>query len=571
MKLYLIAFTVIVSFSCSTFFNRTPANSNAEIHKPRHVIVTVHGLSGNAETWGHFSEITQNYLPLINPNYEVVISHFIYPTGVSEKLSTFDFANLLNQHIESLFHDRPLQPDDKISLLAHSQGGLVSYIWFFSRILNDSLDQKYMKQVDSIITLGTPFWGSKLASMLTDPANIDLVPLVNLLGSPVTRRELKDMSFGSDAIHTFRQLAIKLDTDPALQSKLNSLPIRLINIIGLLPPAPKEGANPLLANNNAATASKLTKKAIHLVYKYFSNSDPDQKHIESDIAVMVPSARWNFIYAQPQEITANKKIDPTTFHHFTNLVKNSKFITVESSHLPFDADNTLSMAYINKSCLKVEDCKHPTYRWILKHLANCENINLSNLAGTSAHKPDCDKNEFEKIIQKMKVVNQEQYNANLSITTALQTYSVQIEMKLKAGEIFKFPVKYFIRDPKNQDELNNWKLNEPSLLGKVINLHRDKSAKSIGSSSDKIIYVGPRSERRGVDIVSRESKDIAGNDIIRLNIVGYIKQTANQDSLENMTSIPITISLPGLPVVDMDIAIQPGYSTYIPLDYTQVK
>jgi pimeloyl-ACP methyl ester carboxylesterase len=359
MKSFALLLVVVTSFSCSTIFNRQPATAVSQ--KPRHVIITVHGLSGNALTWGSFGPITENYLTQIDPNYDVQVSNFLYPTGQSEKLNTFDFANALNSHIESLFRDRPLEPQDRISLVGHSQGGIVSYIWFFSRILNDQLDQKYIKQVDTIITLGTPFWGSKLATILTDKNYPNIVPLLNIMAeTPITHRELEDMSYGSDSLHTFRQLAIKMDTDPNLENRLRALPVRLINILGVLP----KNQDDIFANRNANAVSKFGRKIIGAIYNMFDyKKDNGVSRVESDIAVPIPSGRWNFIYSKPHQVAEGQNlIASSEFHHFNNLVdrNRSKFLFTESVHLPFDNDNTLSMAYINKTCAKPETCEHPT-------------------------------------------------------------------------------------------------------------------------------------------------------------------------------------------------------------------
>lgn len=565
MRLYVLLLAILTNLSCSTLFNRKPANSTN--YKARHVIITVHGLSGDALTWGDFSGITKNYLEQIDRNYDVIVSNFTYPTGRTESLTTVDFANLLNKHIENLFKDQPITPDDRISLVAHSQGGVVSYIWYFSRVLDDKLEQKYIRQVSSIITLGTPFWGSKLASMLTDKNVPNMVPLLNLFAeTPVSRRELTDMAFGSDVINNFRQLAIKMDSDPKVKAKLDTLPVRLINIMGILP----EKQESLYATSDVNNVSGFAKKLLSYIYKLFRNSANGPDRVESDIAVMVPSGRWDFIYSPIQKINSGSNhIAADQFNHFTNLVDRSKFLFTESAHLPFDNDNTLSMAYINKSCEKVETCNHPTYRYILQHLANCKS-------------QACDPEKYTQIIEGLKNVKGSfysdekgdvrltQHQSYKNIKKHLQTFSLQIDMKLKPGQISRFPVKYFVGQNLDTEGKTIWELREPTLLGKVIDLKRDQYQISKSSPTDLAIYIGPTSERRGIDIISRESKTVDGNDVIRMNIVGYVRKTAKTDIRETakLLVIPLSINLPGLPSVDIEAAVQPGYSTYLPLDYT---
>src|SRR5690606_7915045 len=71
-----------------------------------------------------------------------------------------------------------LNENDKISFITHSQGGIITLVWLYHTFLmtddkyaglRDSalhferLNPQYFKHVRNFITLGTPFWGSKLA------------------------------------------------------------------------------------------------------------------------------------------------------------------------------------------------------------------------------------------------------------------------------------------------------------------------------------------------------------------------------------------------------------------------
>jgi len=237
LSLFLVLATII---SCSHLQNRTPSNASST-NKPRHLVITVHGLSGNKETFGYFGEATKKFLSALNPNEEVIPTNFLYATGKSENQGAYDFAmgpQGLGAYIKAQFADRPLTKEDKISLVGHSQGGLVAYMWFFNTVASQGEGYEYAKQVDSIITLGTPFWGSKIASILTDENNFDIIPLIKKFAPPefkMTRREIADLAYGSDTVNAFRKMAITLDNNPALVKEIESLPVRLVNIIGILP------------------------------------------------------------------------------------------------------------------------------------------------------------------------------------------------------------------------------------------------------------------------------------------------------------------------------------------------
>ncbi|MEZ0392920.1 MAG: esterase/lipase family protein, partial [Pseudobdellovibrionaceae bacterium] len=447
---------------------------------------------------------------------------------------------------------RPLTPEDKISIVAHSQGGIIAYMWFFDHLMREPRDIQFAKQVDSIITLGTPFWGSKLASILIDPTNVDLIPFIKAFGGSeyrMSRREITDMAFGSDVVHSFRKMAVQLDMDPEFNKKLRSLPVRLINLTGIMP----QDKNKIFSSPQTSTVSSFTKKMINFVYRLFARNNANGGRVESDIAVTVPSSRWDFIYTPPKQVTSDLQISSAEFRNFENLVKRSKFIYSETVHLPFESENTFSMAYINQSCLQVETCNHPTFRYILEQLANCpEN--------------SCDPQAFNDVILKMKVVNIDQHLKNRNLQSTLHSFAIQIGVKLKAGSIDRFPVKYFKKGPINpESDQETWVLNQPELIGKVLNLKRDKNQRSVSSNKNYTVFIGKKSETQSIDIVSKAATQNEFYDTMRINVIGSIRFAGDVD--EDVV-VPLEVNLPGLPRVKVDTLVRPGYSTYLDLDYS---
>jgi hypothetical protein len=566
MKLMASLFGLLFIISCSHFSERTPTGSVSSSGKPRHVIFTVHGLSGNEETFGYMGEASKLYLSQLRPNYDVETINFIYPSGQSEKEGAYEFAfgpKGLNNFVKNYFKDRPLTSNDKISFVCHSQGGLIAYIWFFSHTLQQGDDFKYVKQTDSIITLGTPFWGSKIASILTDRRNFDVIPLIKAFAPDnfkMSRREIADMAFASDVVDTFRTLAIKMDSDEKLSQIIKALPIRLVNITGILPT--KQEDIYTSDSKDGMMASGLTRKIINKIYSIFAKSysvNEDNNRIESDIAVLVPSSRWDFIYTPPTKVNQNLHIGAGQYKNFSQLLDRSEFLFTESAHLPFDTKNTTSMAYVGPNCLKVETCDHPTFRYIVKALANCVDGNL------------CENAPYDNIIEKMKAVNIEDYNEFKALSTTLKTYSVQINIKLNPGQIDQFPVKYFKKKHESEREslgLDSWEFDENTLQGNVIDFKNDKKTQLSKGSTDKYkIYIGDKSEIHSVDIVSRRATKSDPFDRLRVHVTGRVEDKTGFTNRKYM--VPIEIKLPGLPQVKMDTMIQPSYSTFTELDYTQ--
>ena len=555
-KIYLL-FIFVVSLSCSHFGERNPS---AVAFKPRHVVITVHGLSGSKETFGYFNEATQKYLTELNPNYDVKTVNFVYPTGRSEKNGAAEFAlgpQGLGQFIKDQFADRPLTISDKISLVGHSQGGLISYLWFFTGVMNQNEDFKYIKQVDSMITLGTPFWGSKISSILTDKRNVDIIPFIRLFAPDnfkTTRREISDLAYGSDTVDLFRRLAIQMDNEPALDEQIEKLPVRLINITGVLP---RDKSDLFVSKKSESLISGTTKDLINLVYKLFNKSISGNRRVESDIAVPVTSSRWDFIYTKPKRISQDTFINAKDYQDFAHFSKRTKVYFTESAHLPFDTNNTFSMAYINKACLEVETCDHPTYRYVLKQLANCENNG------------QCRPDAFKNIIEKMDSVNSEEYNNFRAIKDSLQSFAIQINMKLKPGQIDAFPVQYFKQKNRGDSDITgyeHWEFDEYSLQGKVIDLMNDRKTQiSVASTAQVEIILGDKSERQSVDVVSRKATAADPFDRLRVNITGRISDL-QKDRAQNY-EVPLEIKLPGLPDVKLNVLIRPSFSTFTELDF----
>ena len=89
-------------------------------NKPRHAVFLVHGFSGGPKTFGDLKFVLCNHLEEAQPDYHIEINTFVYNTG-KKGLTTYDFAKALGGEIAS----RKLIATEKLSLVSHSQGGLI--------------------------------------------------------------------------------------------------------------------------------------------------------------------------------------------------------------------------------------------------------------------------------------------------------------------------------------------------------------------------------------------------------------------------------------------------------------
>jgi hypothetical protein len=158
--------TLVVATGCSTFFKRKPANMAA---LPKHYIMTLHGVRGNAQSYGQFHELIKTHLEKVDPTYEVIPLNYTYQTAQKD-YTPHKAAQELNAKLDK---DIPvLRPEDKISVVAYSMGGQVGLAWYYDS-LKDTAHAKYPQQTVNFVSLGAAFWGAQEAGLFTN--DIDLM------------------------------------------------------------------------------------------------------------------------------------------------------------------------------------------------------------------------------------------------------------------------------------------------------------------------------------------------------------------------------------------------------------
>lgn len=308
-------------------------------YQRKHIIFLVHGIGGNKTHFGHMIKALRKILSSKDSSTKFVIKNVEYETGHDEK-SPYDFAKDLAEVINKYVDSPKLKQDDKISLIMHSQGGLIGSIWMFqsARSNPDYSSRKALDYIDAFITLGSPFWGAKTAKWgseikaLTKRMGVK-VPL------PFGHRELEEMAFGSDMIFDFRQALI----DPQYQENIQTLKkqVRFLNIIGVA-----DILNPIGI-------------FVSGVDKY-----------EDDGAVPLCSARFNFLYQQ--SIKDHYADNDRTKLDECKEIDLAPYVVVNAMHLsPVpDMTNFPGIAQIPKLCVKDSDFYHPTFAYIWEHLLN---------------------------------------------------------------------------------------------------------------------------------------------------------------------------------------------------------
>lgn len=149
---------------CSSLFTRNPAAAG----KPRHFIMTLHGVRGNAQSFGEFHQIIKKHLEAVDPTYEIVPLNYTYEVARVD-YTVHSAAAEINQKLDTYFkQNTPLRPEDKLSVVAYSMGGQVGMAWYYDS-LNDAsgAHTQYAKQTDKFISLGGAFWGAQEAALFT--------------------------------------------------------------------------------------------------------------------------------------------------------------------------------------------------------------------------------------------------------------------------------------------------------------------------------------------------------------------------------------------------------------------
>lgn len=155
----------------------------------RHHIFLLHGIGGGSGTFGSLETILNRQNPCNQTKT------FIYNTGSFQ--TPYDFAKDFHQYVKN----QNIRTNDKISLVMHSQGGLVGTLWLRHLLSENS---PYVKILDSFITLSTPYWGTDIAHV-GKTLFYTLPPGVKNPISPFGKNELNEMSYGSGTVLDFAQ------------------------------------------------------------------------------------------------------------------------------------------------------------------------------------------------------------------------------------------------------------------------------------------------------------------------------------------------------------------------------
>lgn len=535
MKNYLLLFSILLLASCETV--KTQYRNIASV-KPKNYIITMHGLSGSPESFEGLLPALDQHLSEIKPSYDFIVKNFKYSSGVRDAdIERFvsEFENFLTQEIPIL------NEGDRISIVAHSQGALVGHIWYLKAMEGVDLRQRaYMEKVNGFVTLGAPFWGSRTTFLLKKFIPIDQVQNFLFHKFGYGDQEVIDITAASEKIFDyFSKMVSKNYVNIAYDP-------RMLNVIAVVP---ETKGNELPQNYFLNVINDLKKKVVK-VFDYRLNVG---SRWESDQAVHASSGRLGFYYYSDtlyKFVNGHTQTDllMNNFEYSRYFKTDPKVIYVEGVHAKASGYPAYAIASIPEACIEPDQCKHPTYVHILKHLANCDN-----------QQNQCRLDQYNLIVKKLETAKQSlSKESSDAIRSELRTYNLGLDIS--------FP-KNFVPPKELLDSQTVMKyLQVDYVYGNDEQKHasdvkKDGLIKSFTPLNYEI-RIGRRNEW-GSRIVNYSAE----KNQLNVQITGNIQSSNPNIAFDVKKKYPLQmiINIPGFKKRKMVIPLQPGYTTFLDL------
>jgi hypothetical protein len=519
------------SFAQTSSTSIGPIGSPSSEQKPRRFIFLVHGLSGGVKTFGALPEVLKTHGAVIQPNTEFKIVPLSYNTGSGTE-DTYDFAHTIGQEI--IKEVGTLRPTDRITLIAHSQGGLVSWIWYllsYSQVPEFQRYSQYATQTEGLMTLGSPMWGSKLATALAKYPKLGPLIQAQFQKHKMGPKELEEMSYSSNTILRFRNRAVALD-----RQKKN-LPLRTYAVAGVLNSPASEDIPSYYRPLLAFAEEHLGSGKGHLT--------------ESDIAVSLPSARIDFIYLKDGAKSVSDEIRSEDFTFFNaNNVRN--FTIVKAPHMSWQQSVFYDIAEVPEICKEIQSpCSHPTYPLILAFTMAC-----------TPAVADCRANEFSKYVQ---IFQNDSWKARRMPEEVMpdNMHSFILDLVIDVPENYQLPnaeeVLSFLKFKGVEDQLIFNRENPTYYF--VVDRKAEFKSHTVKVGSFKLNPpMSPWQKQIRVTLHGHVFEDKNGTNH---NHQVYL------DQAKLGFKLPLKIELPGLASRNVELLVRPTYTTYLNLDYTK--
>ena len=361
-----------------------PSVSKAAESQPiDHFVFLVHGLGGNVESFGSMQEALTKHLNETPSMGNVAVASFGYLTfreyGKSEEFAEL-FGDFIMKTVNGLSPERYVaHPNYKISVVAHSQGGLVTTTLFYRSLQNRPYyDPEIARRMTNVITLGTPFWGSKVATYaVQNPWKFDKFQgLANDFLADVGKvgsLQIKELALGSSVVQRYRRNMMEMGPD-AVNSIYDR--VRVLNVAG--------NANLKRITQENTTLLKPKSKAKQVLSNYFSGKIDTVfglTEYEADMLVSIPSATLNTMTVQ--KLNTDYEMGESTMPWEFNTFDKADRLLVRTVHASPKAEDVYDIVYTPKHCIEDENCDHDTYNYVLNYLRGYSLQDIKNLRAGS--------------------------------------------------------------------------------------------------------------------------------------------------------------------------------------------
>ncbi|MFN3455289.1 MAG: esterase/lipase family protein [Pseudobdellovibrio sp.] len=558
MKLLSIFLYIFLSFGCQSFYkdvlNREPNQDLNYNHKPRHFIFTVHGLGGDQTTFGSMLPALKQHIEYVNSSYEIVTDTFVYPTG-RENVNVELFVKLFENFLSDKLNQYQFAPEDKISLITHSQGGLVATLWYLKSLYSaDPIQRTYAEHVSGFVTLGTPFWGSSTAYMIKEKLPFDFIRNFIYKIMKLSDIELTDLSSASKKIYNYFNEIVNANSVNTYHDP------RMLNVVGVIP----DWDSPLVRELMQIHRIIFSPENQARLRKFFNYRINIGNRWESDQVVNVPSARLGFYQysdtlIQKIQEKIPEKVTSEDFSYARFFKTDPEYLLVETTHVTPIAERNYAMAWVSSSCVEVTHCDHPTYKNVFKHIVNCED---------SRNK--CDMNKYKNMVGVLFYGDKTFSQASSDkLISDMRTFNLGFNITIP--ENFKLPKDIMDTEDMYKYIQVDFVHGHKKLSNRLEKRMEDGLINKINANQDFRIQLG-RYREWGSRVVKYYSDTRELNIYLSGNVQPadakswqILKPAPPNWTINRDYEISIKIRVPGLKPRDLTIPVRPTYTTYLNL------
>lgn len=541
-----LALAILTLSSCQSAEknSRLPAST-----KPRHIIISVHGIAGKENTFGSLLPALKEHLNEVDQGYEVVTANFVYATG-SDEATLSVFKGEFTLFMRDLFKDAPITDNDIISFVTHSQGGLITTFWYTESLEAGGIDRQLASRVRDIITESTPFWGSKAAYLAYDKVKFAGIRKMIQKYIRMSPGELKELSFGSDTIYKF----FLANHDSLFSADFESRPaLRMLNLSGVFP----SWDNPFTQRMMDQHFPNVSKKQYELIRRELSTIFNTGTRWESDTVVNNSSARIGFLYVVDLGNYKAGQVTPVSrFSKSSFLGQEVPYQLIETVHASPEPLRMMDIAYVPERCLEKDQCDHPSYKTIFKHVAACDRENST-----------CDMTAYQQSLDIL-FHGDTSYGMNEHnlLMSQMQTFSIVLNLRLPKG----FNV---TRPMLNNDDVDEYikpgYQNHQSRILTVLNESHDGLVAPLTKDQIYSVYLGRRGEP-----YSRVVKHFPETNHLRFQFTGKVLPSESRaysvDSYKKMGEsgylVRINVTLPGLKSRIVEVPVKPTFTSFVDIE-----